>query len=124
MLGASKGNGFVAQHIKMTNIFEESIQLVDPSVSVPYWDFTIEETEGLHAYDSKVMTAEIFGSMMPPTNATYSYTYESDKILDYAIKDGRWAYITAEMNPSKFESLQSGYGYMRSPVISISSCFN
>jgi hypothetical protein len=32
-----EGNGFLVQHIKMTNIIEESMQAVDPSVVLPYW---------------------------------------------------------------------------------------
>lgn len=105
----------MVQHIKMTNIFEDAMRAVNPAVSVPYWDFTIEESEGLHAYDSKVMSDTMFGSLHAPSNATLGYTYDDNLIEDFAIKDGRWAYIKAEFNPTKFSSLQAGYGYMRSP---------
>jgi hypothetical protein len=37
-----EGLGFLAQHIKMTNIFEKAMQAVEPSISLPYWDYTIE----------------------------------------------------------------------------------
>jgi hypothetical protein len=34
-----EGNGFLAQHIKLTNMYEESVQIVDSTVTVPYWAF-------------------------------------------------------------------------------------
>jgi hypothetical protein len=37
-----EGLGFLPQHIKLTNMFEEAVQAVDPSVALPYWDFTID----------------------------------------------------------------------------------
>jgi hypothetical protein len=40
-----EGNGFILQHIKQTNIFEKSMQAVDPSVSLPYWDFTKDKLD-------------------------------------------------------------------------------
>lgn len=101
----------------MTNIFEKMIQMVDPSVTVPYWDFTMETTEGKYIFQSPVMSAKVFGSMRTPTDDDYAdgYTYASDIIEDFAIKDGRWAYTLAEFNPDKFSKLEAGYGYMRSP---------
>ena len=35
-----EGMGFLTQHVKITNMFEAAMQAVDPSVSLPYWDFT------------------------------------------------------------------------------------
>ena len=37
-----EGAGFLSQHLKLTNMFDASIQSVDPSVTLPYWDFTID----------------------------------------------------------------------------------
>ena len=34
------GMGFLTQHMSVTNEFERALQIVDPTVSVPYWDFT------------------------------------------------------------------------------------
>lgn len=36
-----EGNGFIAQHIKMDLIFQRSMQSIDKSVTLPYWDFTM-----------------------------------------------------------------------------------
>ena len=38
------GLGFLVSHSLITNTFEFSLQLVNPKLTVPYWDFTIETT--------------------------------------------------------------------------------
>jgi len=37
-----EGTGFLTHHLALTNNFEASLRAVDPSVTLPYWDFTIE----------------------------------------------------------------------------------
>lgn len=39
---AADGIGFGVTHSMVTMMFENSLQLVNPMVSLPYWDFTIE----------------------------------------------------------------------------------
>ncbi|CAN0427891.1 unnamed protein product, partial [Scytosiphon promiscuus] len=36
--------GFLVSHSLITSTFEFSLQLVNPKLTVPYWDFTIETT--------------------------------------------------------------------------------
>ena len=36
------GFGFVSQHIAITADFELALQVVNPAVSIPYWDYTID----------------------------------------------------------------------------------
>lgn len=36
------GLGFLVSHSVLTNTFEYSLQAVNPKLTVPYWDFTIE----------------------------------------------------------------------------------
>ncbi|CAN0324516.1 unnamed protein product, partial [Laminaria digitata] len=38
------GLGFLVTHSLITNTFEFSLQLVNPKLTVPYWDFTMETT--------------------------------------------------------------------------------
>ena len=39
---APDGIGFGVTHSMVTMMFENSLQLVNPMISLPYWDFTIE----------------------------------------------------------------------------------
>lgn len=109
-----EGNGFLPQHIKMTNIFEESIQSVDPSITVPYWDFTIESTQNISVMLSPVFTAEMFGSMPRSVDQYWGWTYRNDSLQAAAIQDGRWAFIKADKN-DRYDDLKYGYGYLRAP---------
>jgi hypothetical protein len=109
-----EGNGFLAQHIKMTNMVETCLQAINPGVTLPYWDFTIDQSEGKSSISSAVMTPDIFGSMNQPTDITWGFTYENDLIVDAAIPDGRWAYFETEKN-AIYTDLKKGYGYMRAP---------
>ena len=98
----------------MTNIFELSMQSVDPSVTLPYWDFTIDASQGLTAFQSVVMTEDTFGSMTMPSNVSWGFTYEADNITSGAIPDGRLAFLKSPSN-DEYPDLQAGYNYMRAP---------
>ena len=39
-----QGAGFVTSHMALTLMFEQAVQSVNPAVSMPYWDFTLEST--------------------------------------------------------------------------------
>jgi len=109
-----EGNGFLAQHIKMTNIFELSMQAVDPSVTMPYWDFTKENAQGVEIWDSALFTANTFGSMVMPNNDTWGWLFSQNDVDDGKIPDGRWANLMADKN-TKYTELDYAYGYMRAP---------
>ena len=109
-----EGNGFLPQHLKMTNIVELAMQAVDPSVTLPYWDFTIESASDLPVHESPIMSPDMFGSMTMPTSERWGFTYADDSCVQAGIPDGRWSFIKADAN-DKFPDLKYGYGYMRSP---------
>lgn len=64
------GLGILVTHSLITNTFEFSLQLVNPKLTVPYWDFTIETTSAANvAYDpalpytkTELLSPEWFGS--------------------------------------------------------------
>ena len=62
------GLGFLTNHGAETMQFEQSLQAVDPSVSVPYWDYTIDMTNyelsgAIESfYGSVVFSPDFFGS--------------------------------------------------------------
>ena len=43
--GFHEGTGFISHHLALTNTFEQSMRAVNPAVTLPYWDFTIEVGE-------------------------------------------------------------------------------
>ncbi|CAN0120149.1 unnamed protein product, partial [Discosporangium mesarthrocarpum] len=36
------GIGFIVAHTMISNVFEEALQVVNPRVTLPYWDFTMD----------------------------------------------------------------------------------
>jgi len=109
-----EGNGFMAQHIKMSNIFEKSMQRVDPSISLPYWDFTIEKSQNISVWDSPLFTEDTFGTMPLPNNLDWGWLFSNNSIDDGKVLDGRWQDFPAEPN-TKYTDLDYAYGYMRAP---------
>jgi hypothetical protein len=93
-----EGNGFVSQHIKITNDFEAAIQVVDPSVSLPYWDYTIESSSKMELYDSPYFTESTFGTLAKPKNGKYWSYADGDLITDARVPDGRWKDTTVSAN--------------------------
>lgn len=63
------GTNFINGHVALNNMFERSFQQVDPKVSLPYWDYTIEsvdaENQGdlIYIWDSAIFTDAFFGSI-------------------------------------------------------------
>ena len=106
-----EGQGFLAQHVKLTNLYELSVQAVNPAVTLPYWDYTYESGD---LSQSIMFTPETFGSVNNPTEAC-CWTYANDSILDAAIPDGRWAYTKADLHNEKYTDLTNAFGYMRGP---------
>ena len=92
-----QGLGFVPQHIKLTNMFEAAMQAVNPAVTMPYWDFTLDVAEGKTIYDSVMFTEKTFGSITRPASLDLGFTYASDSLESTAIQDGRWAFLKSEI---------------------------
>ena len=111
-----EGMGFLPQHMKMTNMFEQSMQAVDPSTSLFYWDFTIENQAGDSIFDSYMYTEDTFGELRAPSNGYY-WTYEDDELDDARIPNGRWKHIKVDDKDDRgqFEDMPSPFGYLRGP---------
>ena len=61
------------------------MQLVNPSVALPYWEFTADNAKG-YKYNNEMMTAAYFGKMTVPTEVSNGFTYAQDNIEDGAIQ--------------------------------------
>ena len=75
-----EGLGFLPQHIKLTNKFEEAMQAVDPSITLPYWDFTIDYAKNLTIFESPVFTSQTFGTLREPTDHYWGWTYKVGRL--------------------------------------------
>ncbi|CAM9241469.1 unnamed protein product [Ectocarpus sp. 12 AP-2014] len=78
------GLGFLTSHSILTNTFEYSLQRVNPKLTVPYWDFTIEYLEAENAADGDEITIN-----SPLFQESWFGTTDP---VDNMVKDGRWAY--------------------------------
>ena len=66
-----EGTGFFSHHFAITQSFEAALRAVDPSVTLPYWDFTIEgqaitDAGEIPSYMMKItpfLSADWFGSV-------------------------------------------------------------
>lgn len=89
---------FLVWHGIFVREFEIALQSIDPSVTVPYWDWTI---------DSSVVTTQsvIF---------TSSYFGASSSTSPYEVKDGRMVNWTVSSEPLKYVTWASPTGYLRS----------
>lgn len=47
--------GFATAHMALTLMYEQALQAVNPSIAIPYWDFTLASTKNV-----------FLGSTLPP----------------------------------------------------------
>uniref|UniRef100_A0A7S2W3X4 Tyrosinase copper-binding domain-containing protein n=1 Tax=Rhizochromulina marina TaxID=1034831 RepID=A0A7S2W3X4_9STRA len=100
------GLGLLTQHIALSNAFERSLQAIDSSIALPYWDYTLEMYQVKNKYgyndigkifsDSELFSAEWFGRT------------ENNRIAD-----GRFAQQTVASN--RTSGTHSPYGFLRAP---------
>ena len=109
-----EGLGFVSQHIKLSSMFEKSLQSVNPSVSLPYWEFTLESASNTSIYNSIMFSKKTFGSLVEPVDSTWGFTYKNDLLSAGTIQNGRWKKAKTDSN-TRFSSIVNGYGLLRSP---------
>lgn len=109
-----EGNGFLTQHIKLSNMFEDALRAVDPALSLPYWDFTIDVAENRDAWESVILSGDTYGAMTLPSNVSHGFTYTEDAMDDGRVKDSRWADLKVEKNVW-YDDLVYSYGYLRAP---------
>lgn len=92
--------GMLNHHVGITWKMEQSLRMIDPTVSSAYWDYTRQED--LVWFDSDIFSDDWFGTGSPANE---------DHILD----TGRWAYLPVMTNAQAFSSITNPYGLLRSP---------
>jgi hypothetical protein len=99
-----EGPGFVTSHMAITLEFEQSLQAVNPMVTVPYWDFTLEST----FYNTETWRqSPVFG---PQWFGTASPDNEW-----HTVTEGRWAFVPTMANARNFSRITNSYGLLRAP---------
>ena len=112
------GHGFIPQHVKLSNRFELAMQAVDPSVTLPYWDYTKDATYAPSMSDVYVFQESIFGSLTMPNNDEGYWEYATNDIDDGRIPDGRWKNLkveTVEDYITENQDAVTPFGFLRSP---------
>lgn len=101
------GMGFLSQHMAITSDYERALQAMDPQVSMPYWDYTIDGAkynksgwEQTSLWDSDLWTPGWFG------NATGA---------SHVVEEGRWAYQEVSTDDDPDSKASNPYGYLRAP---------
>jgi Common central domain of tyrosinase len=100
------GSGFLTHHLALTNSFESSLRAVDPSVTLPYWDFSIE--------GQKVLSRGEKPSYMLQVTPVFSDTWFGSVDADHHIADSRWAHVSMPKQPDMESGVRNSYGYIRS----------
>ena len=100
------GLGFMTQHMGLTLEFEQAMQAVDASVSLPYWDFTLDMYERSHGNWTDLVES-------PMWRETWFGSHDEDGEHANTITKGRWAFI--EIESKAWKKTHNSYGYMRAP---------
>ncbi|CAM9993354.1 unnamed protein product [Ectocarpus sp. 12 AP-2014] len=107
------GTGFMTVHMGFTLMFEQALQSVNPSIAVPYWDFTIEGTpydDSPSFRSSSVFSDDWFGTTTPENGA-----HVPDR--------GRFGFVPVTTNATEYSRITNAYGMLRSKWNSDSTPF-
>ena len=97
--------GIMTHHLGFTLRMELALQAVDASVTIPYWESTVDAAELGSAWrDYKVFAADWFGN-------------SGDKLgMLHTMKEGRWAKLPVMENAWNFDyKITNAYGQLRAP---------
>ncbi|CAM9856817.1 unnamed protein product [Pylaiella littoralis] len=105
------GLGFLTNHAVISNTFEYSLQKVNPKLTLPYWDFTIDGSSAGGGFGESVSSAQDLSPIFTPE------WFGTIDPADNMVKDGRWAYTPIPQmdlnNPGDVSP--DVYGKLRAP---------
>ena len=102
------GAGVVTHHMAFTLEAEQSLQAIDPTLTMPYWEYAMDTYKYDEWYDSPIFDSDWLGSARPASHVM------EGTFADALLPDGSkydWN-ISAEGSLNPF---QNAYGAMRSP---------
>ena len=100
------GSGFFTHHLSLTNIFEASLRSINPAVTLPYWDFTIE--------GQAIQNLNENPSYMLQITPVFTDTWFGSTDEFHHINNSRWAHSLMPKQPDVLKGVKNSYGYIRS----------
>jgi tyrosinase len=79
---------FAIWHALLTYEFEIAIRSINPNVSIPYWDWTLDEATGSPA-DSVLFTDAYFGA----ANASNDYIVDNGYVANFPVTKDYKKYV-------------------------------
>jgi hypothetical protein len=101
-----EGSGFFTHHFAITQTFESALRAVNPAVSLPYWDFTIEGQEIKDAGENPSYFLEVTPFL------THKWFGSVDE--DGHIADSKFAFSQMPKVTDSSVVEPNSYGYVRS----------
>mmetsp|Transcript_34736 Transcript_34736/g.43830 ORF Transcript_34736/g.43830 Transcript_34736/m.43830 type:complete len:594 (-) Transcript_34736:426-2207(-) len=92
--------GIMTHHVGFTLEFEQSLQLIDPSLCLPYWEYTLDELLYDELEDSPIFDDDWFSPLNPDND-------------DHVVDSGRWAYTP--VNTATDFDVINPWGLLRTP---------
>ncbi len=107
------GAGIVTHHAAITLTFEQSLQSIDSSIALPYWEYSYDAMVYDDYRDSPFFYPDWFGTASPENE-------------QHAVMSGRWANISmpdgaayldawSQSESGSMNPFVNPYGYMRTP---------
>ena len=101
-----EGSGFFTHHFAITQTFEAALRAVDPSVTLPYWDFTIEGQQ-ITDLDEK---PSYFLNITPFFNHKWFGSTDENG----HVQDSKFAFAKMPKVSNTSQVIPNSYGYIRS----------
>ena len=106
--------GIMTHHVGFTLEFERNLQLINPQVSMPYWEYTIDDYEYCVQSGSTTCFEFSIATESPLFTDTW-FGEASGSGSGHSIRGGRWANLSVLENARNFSKITNSYGLLRSP---------
>lgn len=101
-----EGSGFFTHHFALSNSFEASLRVINPEVTLHYWDFSIE---GQAIADAGASPSHLLNISPVFTGTWFGSVDENDHI-----QDSRWAHAKMTKAPKETKIEPNSFNYIRS----------
>lgn len=109
------GAGIMTHHIGFTLEFERNLQLVDPVVSIPYWEYTKDDTDYCVQSGSNTCWENSISQQSPIFDPEWFGAANPSPSGDHSIQMGRWSKLSVLQAARNFSDITNSYGLLRSP---------